>query len=143
MKISGKTGYKIFARYKDCGVEGLTATFISRYDDQLIKGSRVLDLAGQVGSTPDWRGAIGLVWSSAPWSTAVFVHHTDSLRNEDIDPRIVRRNVVSQTNADLQLSYTPRGPTWMNGCTARLGAARAQRVCWRWCMWRLTRSIAS
>jgi iron complex outermembrane recepter protein len=100
-----------------------STTFISRYDDQLISGSRVLDFAGRVGSTPDWRGSIGLVWSSGPWSTAVFVHHTDGLRNEDIDPRIVRRTVASQTITDLQLSYTSRsGGSWLHGFTARLGA---------------------
>ena len=38
--ISRKTGYKIFNRYKDCGLEGLSAAL----------SDRELDLAGQEGA---------------------------------------------------------------------------------------------
>jgi iron complex outermembrane recepter protein len=97
------------------------ATYTAKYEDQVISGAPVLSLAGRVGSTPDWRGRVSLVWSSGPWNAAISVHHTDALRNEDLDPRIVRRDIDSQTTADVQVGLTAADDAWLRGFSVRFG----------------------
>ncbi|HEY0938472.1 MAG TPA: TonB-dependent receptor [Steroidobacter sp.] len=101
-----------------------SATLNTKYKDQLIAGAEALELKGLVGNTPDWRGKIQLVWFNGPWSASFSVNHTDGLWNADLDPRIILRDVDSQTTADIQLSFSPRGERkdWWHGLTTRLGA---------------------
>jgi leucine-zipper of insertion element IS481 len=65
--VSRKTGYKIFQRYKDCGLNGLTnrSRRPYRHANQLAVSDREPDRSAQAGATelarPDYRELYGSV----------------------------------------------------------------------------------
>lgn len=101
-----------------------SATIYDKFSDRIIDGAPALDLAGRVGSVPDWRGRFGVNWSMGGWAASAAVNYIDNLRNEGTDPRIVRRDVDGQTTVDAQLSYEfgDSAPPALRGVTMRLGA---------------------
>lgn len=100
--VSAAYGAEVGSGYMQ--LMGSAAAF-THYSDRLIDGVEAREASGRVGTPADWRSRIGLAWSSGEWSSAIFVNHVDGLKNEDADPRIVRRRVDAQTTVDLQLGY--------------------------------------
>jgi len=94
----------------------LAGTTYLKYDDQLIAGVPTLDLAGRVGSPAKWRARAELIWQRGNWSGSLAVDHVDGLKNFGADPRIVARNVSSQTVLNGQV-----GRSFESGLALKLG----------------------
>ncbi len=122
------SGIDVEAGYRWSGPAGefnlsALATHFFKFDEQLINGAPILGLAGQVANPADWRARGSLSWTRGVLGASVSVNHTAGLDNLSPDPRIVRREVSSQTTVDVQLSLIPQvqaGP--LSGLSLRLGA---------------------
>jgi outer membrane receptor protein involved in Fe transport len=100
-----------------------TATVLSAYEDQIIRGAPALDRKGKVGSPADWRGRLGLGWKLGIWNANVGINYVDSLFNDSLDSRVALRDVSSQTTVDLQTGviFSNTGSAMLNGSSVRLG----------------------
>lgn len=108
-------------RYGSFGFDA-TATVYAQYEDRMFEGSELLDLAGRLGNPARWRGRFDTVWSHANLEAVLSINHVDGLRNEEADPRIVRRRIGSQTTVDLGLTArSPAASGPMSGLAARVG----------------------
>lgn len=119
-------GYSVAVGSGYMHATGSVAAF-TRYQDLLIEGAEEREVSGRVGSPADWRARMGLAWSSNAWNAAMFVSHVDGLKNEDADPRIVRRTVDAQTTVDFQLGYDVGGRdgSMLDDWSVRLGVLNA------------------
>ncbi|MCG8506933.1 MAG: TonB-dependent receptor [Sphingomonadales bacterium] len=102
----------------------LAGTYFTKFDEVLFPGNEPLELLDTIGNPVDLRLRGSLGWTYDGFNAALFVNYTDSYINNLQDPTGVPQSqkISSYMTVDLQFSYRPGGPRWLDGTVFRIGA---------------------